>query len=218
MAELGDVITYPTEGDNWLVTTFIGGVLLFFSFLLIPMFLVYGYLVRVIRTVTADEAEPPSFDDWGSMLVEGLQAWIIGLIYLLIPLIVGAVTIGGSIAAMATGSDVGAAAGIGGSLVGLAVTVLLTIVFGYVSAAAVVNFAREERFGAGFEVDTLKQVVLTDDFVVAWLLTIVLFIVASVVNVIPLIGWVLAPFVAFYAASVAANLLGDGFAQAVAES
>lgn len=218
MVELAEVITYPTEHDNWIVTTLIGGVLLFFSFLVIPMFLVYGYLVRVVRAVTADEPEPPGFGDWGALLVEGVQAWIIALIYLLIPLIVGALTIGGSIAAMATGTDVGAAAGLGGSLVGVAVTLLLTVVFGYVSVAAIVNFAREERFGAGFEFGVLKQAVLTDEFAIAWLLSLLLFIVAGVVNVIPLLGWVLAPFIGFYVAVVAANLWADGFARAVAEA
>lgn len=49
MESLESVIQYPMERDDWVKTVLIGGVLIFFSFLLIPLFVVYGYLVRAIQ-------------------------------------------------------------------------------------------------------------------------------------------------------------------------
>lgn len=219
MAALGDAITYPMEREDWIKNVLIGGILVLFGFLLVPMFLVYGYLVRVIRASMAGRAEPPAFEEWGSLLVEGLQAWIIGLIFMIVPLAVGAVTVGGSILAMATGSRSGAAAGVGGLIVGFLLTFALALVFGYFAVVAVVNFAREERFGAAFDFGTIKRVGFDGDYAVAWLVSVVVFLVAGaiggVLNVIPFLGFVIGAFVNYYAAVVAANLWADGFVDAV---
>lgn len=150
------------------------------------------------------------------MLVDGLKAWIIGVVYLLIPAIVGAITVGGSIAAMATGDN--AAAGVGGMIFGIAITGVLSIVFGYVAVAALVNFAREEQFGAAFDVDTLKSVLFHRDYAVAWLVSVVVLLVAGIVTAVPLIGWILTPFVSSYALIVASNLWADGFSAALSPS
>lgn len=206
--------TYPTERDDWVKTLLIGGVLTFLGVLLIPLFLVYGYFVRAVRDSIDGEAEPPAFGDWGAMLVEGLQAWIIGLVYLLVPLVVAAVTMGGAIAAMATGSRAGAGAGFVGFFGGLALTFVLALVFGYVAVVAVVNFAHEGRFGAGFDVGQLREVGLDPDYAVAWLVSVVGFVVAGVVAGIPIVGWILGPFAAFYATVVAARLLAGGYLDA----
>jgi hypothetical protein len=216
--DFNEVITYPMERENWVKTVLIGGVLSFFGFLLLPLFVVYGYVVRTIDGSLEGSSEPPAFEDWGGLLVDGLQAWIIGIIYLIIPVIVAFVTIGGSIAAMATGGRAGAAAGIGGMMVGLVLTFILSLAFGYLAVAAIVNFAREGQFGAAFDFDVIKSVVFDREYAVAWLVSVAIFFVAGLVNVIPFIGWILTPFVGFYAAVVAADLWADGFARALESS
>lgn len=213
--DFNELLTYPMEREDWPKTVLIGGVLSFFGFLLLPLFIVYGYVVRTINESLAGNPEPPAFGEWGELLVDGLQAWIIGIIYLLVPLIVAAVTIGGSIATMATGESAGVAAGVGGMMVGLTLTLVLSLVFGYVAVAAIVNFAREGRFGAAFDFDVIKTVAFDREYAVAWLVSVAVFLVAGLVNAIPLIGWLLAPFVGFYAAVVAANLWAGGFERAM---
>lgn len=218
MDQFSDAVTYPMERDEWLKTVLIGGVLTWLGFLLVPLFFVYGYLVRTIRASLRDDPEPPAFEEWGELLVDGLQAWIIGLVYLLVPLIVASVTIGGSIATMATGSDAAVATGFGSMLFGLVVSLVLTLAFGYVAVAALVNFAREDRFGAAFDFGLIKTVALDREYAVPWLVSVGIFLVASFVNGVPFVGWLLAPFVGFYAAIVAANLWADGFAAALDSS
>lgn len=218
MQGIMDAITYPTEREDWLKTVLIGGALVWFGFLLVPLLLVYGYVIETIRAGLADEPRPPAFEEWGELFVDGLKAWVIGIVYMLVPLIVAGVTIGGSVATMATGGDVAVATGLGSLFVGLAVTLLLSLAFGYLAVAALVNFAREGQFGAAFDFGVIKTVALDRDYAVAWLASVGVFFVASFVNGIPFVGWLLAPFVGFYAAVVAAALWADGFAQALESS
>ena len=219
MDSIENTVTYPTESDEWLKTVLIGGVLTVFGFLLIPMLPVYGYIVRTLRHRLDGRPEPPAFTDWGSLFVDGLQAWVIAIIYLLVPLIVGGVTVGGSIAAMATGSRAGSAAGMAGLVGGFAITFVLMLVFGYFAVIAVVNFAREGRFGAAFDFETIRAVALDRDYAIPWGVSVVVFIVAgviaSVLNIIPFLGFVVGSFVFFYAQIVAASLWADGFAAAL---
>ncbi|MFP8957310.1 DUF4013 domain-containing protein [Natrialbaceae archaeon A-CW3] len=221
MRSLNDTFRYPTESEDWMRTMLIGGLLSFLGFLLIPLVFVYGYLVRVIRESREGSQDLPSFDDWGDLFVEGLQVFVIGLVFMLIPLVVAAVTIGGAVLAMLTGTDLGMVVGAGGLVLGLLLSMLLTLVFGYVAVAAIVNFALEETFSAAFDLQTLKSAMLHRDYAVAWILSVVVLIAGAVlgglISEIPWIGSIIAAFVGFYAAMVAAVLWGDGFSDAMDE-
>lgn len=215
MTSIEDAITYPMESDDWIVTVLIGGVLSLLSVLIVPMFLVAGYVVRAIRANLEGEPEPPAFGDWGELFVEGLKAVVIGFIYMLIPFIVMGFTVGTAMMAMVTGGEAGAAAGLGGLMVGMLVSFVLFVAFGYLSAVALVNFAREERFGAAFDFGVVRDVAFDGDFAVAYLISIAVFIAAGLVNVVPIVGALIAVFANFYAAIVAANLWADGFTTAL---
>lgn len=209
--EFNDILTYPMSRDEWVKTILIGGVLTFLSVFVVPVLLVYGYIVRTIRGSLAGQPEPPEFEEWGTLLVDGLQAAIIGLIYLLVPILVGAVTMGGAMIAVLTG-DLTALAG---AFVGFMLSMLLSLAFGYFAVVAVVNFAREGEFGAAFDFDVIKTVALNREYAIAWLVSVAVFIVAGFVGSIPVLGWILVPFVGFYALIVAANLWATGFTQAL---
>lgn len=207
-------VTYPMERDDWVKTVLVGGVLVFFGFLFVPMLVVYGYVVRTIRGSLSGDAEPPAFGEWGGLLVDGLKAWVIGVVYLLVPALVAAVTVGGSVLAIASGSEAGAAAGLGGMVFGLALSAVLSLLFGYLAVVALVNFAREERMGAAFEFGTIRTVAFDRNYAIAWLASVGVFIVVGLISAIPLLGWIVTPFAGFYAAIVAAKLWADGFAGA----
>lgn len=219
MRAVSEAVQYPSTGEDWLQTILIGGILSFLGFLLIPILFVYGYLMGVIRKTHQGEQEPPTFGDWGKLLVDGAQAFVIGLLYMLIPLVVATVTIGASVLAILTGTEVGFATGIGGLFVGLVATSILVIVFGYVAVAGIVHFALEERFSAAFELGTLKPILFHREYAVAWLMSFLVLLVAGAIsgflNVIPVIGTIVGAFVGFYAAMVAATLWSDGFTDAM---
>ena len=131
MTSIEEALRYPMNHDNWIVTVLIGGALSLFSFLIVPILIVYGYLLRVIRTSIDGQSEPPVFEDWGELIVEGFKAAVIVFVYMLIPLIVGAVTVGGSIAA------IGVFYGIDNAVVGWLTHEFHSAVFAFVFAGLV---------------------------------------------------------------------------------
>lgn len=211
-----EAITYPREGDEALTTVLIGGVLGLLSVLVVPVFLLLGFTVRVLRSVEAGEETPPTFGDWGDLLVDGLKAFAIVLAYSVVPLVVLGVTAGGVAVAAVTG-DVRPGA-IAGAFLGFAVSGLLWLVAFYVIPAALASFAREGRLGAAFDVSVLRGVVLDGRYATAWLVALALFVVAGVVvgvlNAIPPLGFVAGAFVNFYAGVAAAYLYGHAFVDA----
>jgi hypothetical protein len=218
MSSIEDAITYPMESDDWVVTVLIGGAMLLFSFLIIPAFIAYGYVVRALQSNLRGEPEPPTFGDWGGLIVDGLKFAVIGLIYLLIPLAVMFLTVGTAVTAAVTGGDAGAAAGAGTLILGVLVSFVLSLVFGYFAVVGVVNFAHEDSFGAAFDVGTIKDVGLSGDFAVPWLISVGVFIGVSIVtgflNIIPFLGAIIGVFLNFYAFIVASNLWADGYLEA----
>lgn len=220
MSSIEDAITYPTESDDWIVTVLIGGVLTLLSVFIIPAFIVYGYLVRAIQANLDDEPEPPTFGDWGTLIVDGIKVVVVGFIYMLIPLAVMVLTAGTAIAAMIGGGEAGAAAGAGTLIIGLLVSFVLALVFGYFAVVGIVNLAREDRFGAAFDVGTIRDVGFDGDFAVPWLISIGVFVAISVVtgvlNIIPFLGALVGVFLNFYGLIVASKLWADGF-QAASE-
>jgi len=225
MDSIEDALTYPLEDDNWTVTVLIGGVLSLLSFLVVPAILVYGYLVQAVRERADGATQSPAFEDWGELFVDGLKAWVIGIAYMLVPLVVFGVTVGGSLFAMATGTRAGAGAGLAGLLGGLAVSFVLSLVFGYVATAAIIHFACTGEFGAGFDFGTLRKLVMSTEYATPWLVSIALFVAANVavnlLNVVPFIGSliavVLSPFASFYVLVVATDLWAGGYNAALDE-
>jgi len=211
MSSIGDAVTYPMESDDWLKTILIGGILLPVTLSIIPS----GYLVRAIRANLDGKPEPPSFGDWGELFVDGLKLLIVYFIYMLIPLVVMIFTVGTAVAALVSGGEAGAAAGMGTIAVGLLVTIVLSLVFGYFAVVGVVNMAKEDQFGAAFDVGTIKSVGLNSDFAVPWLISVGVFfginVITNLLNVIPGLGFILWFFLQFYGLVVASTLWADGF-------
>lgn len=210
-----DAFTYPTENENWVQTVVIGGILTVLGVLIVPMFAVQGYVLRVIRATIAGESEPPVFEDWGDLFVEGFQAWLIGIIYMLVPIIVAFLTVGGAVLAMASGSESGAAIGIAGMFGGIAISGILALLFGYFAVAAIVVFAQERQFGAAFDFAQIRTLAFNTDYAFAWLVSIGGFIAAAIVSGIPIVGYILGPFASFYAFTVAGRLWAGGYLDAV---
>ena len=216
MAAIEEAVRYPMEREDWIKTILIGGVLLFLGFLIVPAVIAYGYIITAIRDNLEGKAHPPEFDDWGDLAMKGVYGWIIGIVYMIVPLIIGAVTFGGSVLAAGSGSQAGAMAGIAGMIGGFLITAVLSLLFGYFVVVAIVNFARTGKLGDGFDFETIKRVAFSSEYFTAWLISVGVFIVAgiigSVLNVIPFLGFLMGSFVFFYAQLVAAPIWADGFA------
>ena len=84
-----DALEYSAKDWKTLV---ILGVICFFSFLFLPLFLITGYNYRVINTAVhgiINGRDPlPEFDDLIGMFVDGVKVVIVQIGYLLVPFIV----------------------------------------------------------------------------------------------------------------------------------
>ncbi|MEF8780877.1 MAG: DUF4013 domain-containing protein [Haloferacaceae archaeon] len=175
----GEAISYPRSNDDWLPTIAIGGILLILQFLIVPVIVVQGYYVRVLRGVSRGESEAPSFTDWGDLLVDGLRLLVVGLGYGLligIPAVVLSAIAGGGAAAI--GGEGGGAIAV---LVSLVVFVF-SLVVSYVIPAAMANFATEDSIAAAFDFGTLREIVTTAEYARGILFGVLVAIVGGLVG------------------------------------
>jgi hypothetical protein len=101
--DIGKSFGYVFDDDQWITKILIAAVILllgilFFWVLFIPTLiaalLLGGYGVEITRRVIRGDTQVlPQWDNWGELLVDGLKAWIIELVYAL-PIIVLSVCLG----------------------------------------------------------------------------------------------------------------------------
>lgn len=210
-------LRYLRSSEEWIKTVLIGGVLALFGFLLIPLFILVGYYVRVLRGTMNDDNEPPVFDDWGTMLMDGLKGFAIYLVYGLVPAIVGTVIVFVGVGGAVAGNS-GVAGAIGSlvALVGLLVTLVLGLAAAYIIPAALANFVEKDDVMAGFAFGELRTVITTKAYAMGWLTAFALLvgagILTSVLSIVPFIGTVIGVFVTFYAAVAAFYVIGHTWA------
>jgi len=211
---LEDGLSYPIRGD-WIGRIIIGGVLGFLSLLVVPAFVIVGYLVRVLeRTVAGDEV-PPEFDEWGDLLIKGVVGTVIIIAYTTVPLIAYGLLVTVVFGAgVGIGGDAGALIGVVGLLLALAFIPVLFLIY-YAVPAALAAYAARGEIGAAFDVALLKPTLLSTEYLVAVLMPIVVAVITWVVSGVlaaTFIGIVLVPFVQFYGQVAVFRMFGTAFA------
>ena len=193
-------LTYLKDSEDATRTIIIGGLLGLFGFLLVPVLPMLGYLVRVLDRTAEGETEAPTFDDWESLFVDGLKALAIGIAYLLVPLAILLAFV--AIGAITTGATNLEALGAVLILAGLALTLVTGLAIWFVLPAAITRFAREGTMGAAFEFRALEPVLRSGTYARGWLYGFVIMFVGGLIvgglAAIPILGWIAAPFLAFY--------------------
>lgn len=80
--DFAKAFSFVFDDPDWLQKIVIGGIVA-----LIPVIgwvLVYGYMIAIGRNVIRGEAQPlPDWSDFGQFLVDGLYAFVIGIVYTL---------------------------------------------------------------------------------------------------------------------------------------
>ncbi|SFR58623.1 DUF4013 domain-containing protein [Halogeometricum limi] len=211
---LGDALSYPRNNPDWIPTILIGGVLSVLGVLILPIFIVQGYSVRVMRSAAKGETSAPSFTDWGGLTVDGLKLFVISIAYaLLIVIPIVAVTVvlglGSTLADPTTGPS--AAFGVA-TLLGFLVIGLFGLAIGYFAPAGYANFAVEDSLGAAFDVSTIVSAATTGEYFTAWVLAVLVGLVGGLLGG-ALSVVIVGIFVVFYVQIVVYYLFGRGFAK-----
>lgn len=214
----GDGISYPLDGEDAFRRIVIGGLLGFASPLVLPVVVLLGYLVRVLGGVARGEETPPAFEDWVGLFVDGLKATVVAVVYGVIPVALIVVSVIFAASGVAIGEGFGAVLGSVGAVTGFA-TLAATALLYYLLPAALTNMAIEGSIGAAFDADRLRSVLLSVDYLIAWLLPFVIAValnVATVALTLTIIGVIAVPFVNFYAYLVIFFMFGTAFGNVVA--
>ncbi len=206
-------LEYLRKSDDWVKTLLIGGVLGLLSVLLVPVFITYGYLMRVLRVRMDGDETVPVFDDWGEMTVDGLKAFAITLVYGIVPAILAGVFVVAGTLGLAGSGDSGILAGIGGMtlLFGALLAVVLSLVAAYVTPAALANYAETDRMGSAFAFGELRPVLGSGKYLTTWAYALVVGFAGSVVvGLVSVtgVGAIVAPFVWFYASVAVVYMFG----------
>ena len=85
------------ENDEAITTLLVGGMLSFFTFLLIPHFILFGYFIRVLTKRSRGDDSVPRFDDWVSLIRDGSHAFVIWVIWTALPLAIAFMVFQGEI-------------------------------------------------------------------------------------------------------------------------
>jgi len=214
-----DGMSYPARGD-WIGRIAIGGLLAAFSLLIIPAFLLVGYLIRVLKTTVGGAEEPPAFDEWGDMFIKGIVGTAIGIIYSVIPFVVfgvvGFVLFGIIGVAGGAGDGGGIVAGFGLMALLLLSLLFIPVLFAvyYMVPAALTNYAIEDSLGAAFDVSTIKPILLSSEYLIATLMPLVVAVllwVATMILSITFVGLLLVPFLQFYGQVTVFRMFGTAF-------
>jgi hypothetical protein len=93
-------LTFITDDPRWKEKVAIGAALGLLSFLIVPVFIMIGYSLRLMQNIRDGNQLPlPEWDDWSGDLVRGFKLFVVYLIWAL-PLILASIpmTIGGVMA------------------------------------------------------------------------------------------------------------------------
>lgn len=196
---LEEGLSYPLRGDSELGRFIIGGLLVFFSFLVVPAIPLLGYLTEVLGSAARDEPEPPAFENWSSLFAIGLKALVVSIVVGVVPVL--GVSLGSTIVALAEPNSAGVLAGIG--VAGSLASALAFLILYYLLPATLTNLALGRTIGSAFGVGSLRRTLLSPNYLLAWL---VLVVIALAVNLLTAalvaltlgLGALLVPFVQFY--------------------
>jgi hypothetical protein len=168
-----DSFGYAKEGlvgkwDTW--------ILLIFSCIIFPLYL--GYVIRICRGAN----QSPQFDNWGSMFIDGIRLFIVGLIYAIPVLILSFVLFGSAdmIRSSVNPSTIGGL--IIAVLMGAIILIIVAIITWLIVMTAGVRFARTDSIGEAFNFG----VIFTHIGKIGWMTYIIalLMILITLVNIV----------------------------------
>jgi len=218
---LEEALSYPREDDDPLMPFLIGSGILLVSFVVgVTIIPLYGYLLQVFDDGRTGGRGLPEFEDWETLIVDGLKFFVLNLLYTGIPGVVLGVVASLTVFATLFGGFLDQGAGafvlvvlLIGGLVSL-VALGLVIAGSLMLPAAIGRMRAEGEFSAALDVREVFAVARTSDYLVpvvlAWVVGFVFTMVGGLLSIV-LIG---IPILV-YGFMVTFHLYGQGYAQAV---
>lgn len=209
---ISDSLKYPST--NW-KNVIILGLLFMFSFLIVPLFLLYGYVFRVIKASLAGIEELPDFEEWGEMLVDGIKLFLVHIIYMLPAMILVIYSILAFTMALHSFSYLNPTTAlnptviyslIGGSAaVGFVVAAIYSLIIYPIMAVGIGNMAfHNGDLGSAFKIGDILAIISEIGWVdlIIWyvamiIISITICVAGTIIAMIPLLGWLLITLIVY---------------------
>ncbi len=184
--DIGKAFAFVFDDDQWITKILIGaGILLLgllFSWvLLIPLILAFailsGYMVEIVRRVIrGDLNQLPEWDNWGTLIADGLKSLIIGIVYAL-PGILISICLGipGGVLTD-NGEGIGALFSVTASCLSFVWTIIMLVLL----PAAIAFWVARDDLGAAFRFGEIIGFVRNN--LATYLVTMVMTLVASIIG------------------------------------
>jgi Protein of unknown function (DUF4013) len=204
---VNDAIRYPSS--DW-KKVIIFGILFILSFLIIPLFLVIGYMFRIIKASIAGSDELPDFDEWGEMFIDGLKVFVVQIVYMIPALIILGISFVsifasiGTLNAMQTAGTVASPLAAfslfsGAAFAGIFIAGIYAIIVGLIVYMAIAYMAYYDgELGAAFRfreiLDWIAAIGWVDYiiwYIVVIIIAAVVAFIAGIINLIPILGFII---------------------------
>ena len=191
---ISNAIRYPSS--DW-KKVIIEGVLLILNLTVILAFGT-GYTLRVLKSTLAGYDEPPEFDDWGGMLIDGFKVYIVEVAYFIIPFIIIFIGALGLFTALISGISISATVYFE-LILTVIVGLILLVIFGLFGTIAIANMAYYDKISAAFKFSEILKRISNIGwgkyilwYVITILITIAAGIIGDLLRIIPYVGFIIA--------------------------
>ena len=163
-----------------------------------------GYELKILR----GEKPSPEVSDWGTLFVDGIKYAIIEIIYAIPVIIVAIIAIAPVVMAVLSGDPSAMLAGIGATLAGFVILLIVAVIVCLFEFIGVIRFARTGSMGEAFNFGAILTTIGKigwGSYILAVIIVLVMIgIVSGILSAIPVIGSVLVflliPFIALFQA------------------
>ena len=198
--DVNKAFRFVFNDKQWISKLLIGAAMSLLSIFILPAFILQGYLVKLVRQVMGGQDDMlPEWMDYGKLLRDGFFVTIGQLVwalpFILLLTIMAAVT-GGLGSVVNNSGDMVAAATTGAGLLMVCLVFLTVIAFLFLTPALLIQYAREDDFGAMFRFSEIFDIIRDNmaDILIAFLVSVVallaISVVAGIVGIVPCLGWI----------------------------
>jgi hypothetical protein len=206
--DYGKIIKFPMQDKDWIMKVIIGGIL---SIIPIINFIAFGYEFKVMKNAISKTPGMPEWKGFGDLFVKGLVIFVIALLYMIVPLIIFGAIAGFSTLSYAMGDLTNPYSIVMAILPALFVGGLLMLIIGFILPMAIAMYAKSDNFGDAFKFGEILNRIksIFGEYLVSYIIIIILGIILGLISLIPVIGWILGFFGTFYLGVVSLNMFGE---------
>ena len=147
----------------------------------IPLLAVEGYLVRTAKGTLKGNSKMVEWGDWVGLIIDGIKAIVIVLVYLIPAIIAFVLTVGVGILSGNTTAAITALLGAG------IISLILAILGGFFGSAGVLNFAGSGNIMDGFAFGAILKKSITGKYIIGFIVAAIVSIVAGVIPLLSIL-------------------------------